>query len=353
MRFSKIFSLLIFFSLILVAVGCGSSETNNASQPETNNESQNEKHPEQKEESTLDFPKKPIKIIVPWAAGGGTDVFVRVVAELGPKYLGESIVVVNKEGAGGTVGIADAVNQASDGYNLVASSAGLFSTHPHLREVQYSLDDFIPIVGLQNSSQIFVVNGDSPYNTITELVEDAKKNNKTINYAAPGAMSVGHLAMSTFFNIAGVDAELVPFPGHAPAVAALLGSHVDAVVVFPSDVVEHVKDGNAKILGVFTTERLNDLPDVPTMIEQGFGEGVENHNFESWFFLAAPQGTPDEIVHFLSERFAELLNDPAITEYSLSAHQPIRPESSEDVLKRLTNEVEVYNGLIPKVNVQK
>lgn len=345
MRKAKMLISAVFLGLMLIVTGCGASETSGSKSNGNSKESD--------ETAKLDFPKKPIKIIVPWAAGGGTDVFVRVISELGPKYFDEAIVVENKEGAGGTVGLAEAKKQPADGYTLVATSGGLFSTHPHLREVQYGLEDFVPVQGMHYSPQIFVVNGDSPYNTIEELVDDAKKNNKTINYAAPGAMSVGHLAMSTFFDNADVKSELVPYQGHGPAVAALLGGHVDAIVVFPADVADHAKDSTVKVLGTFTQERLEDLPDVPTMIESGYGEGVENHDFESWFFLAAPKDTPEEIVNYLDEKFAELLKDPEIEKYSKNAHQPVRPESGEEVLKRVEDEIDVYNKIIPNVEVEK
>lgn len=236
------------------------------------------------------WPERAITLVVPAAAGGTTDIAARVLAEKMSKDLGANIVVENKGGGGGSIGTAQVARSKPDGYTLLMGNIGPVAINFSLyKQLSYKAEDLRGITNVISVPNILVVHADSPVRNVQELVALAKT--KTLNVSTSGIGQSPHMSSEMFRQKAEMDVTLVPFPGAAPAVTALLGQQVDYMIDNLPSSMPHIKSGKFRALAITSGTRSAQLPQVPTMTEAGVPMTVT-----AWFGLLAPAGVPDAIV---------------------------------------------------------
>jgi len=251
-----------------------------------------------------DFPTKEIQIIIPWAAGGATDLVFRALGASTAKYLGKAVVVVNRPGGAGAVGYTEGAQAKPDGYTLVAAVTPL-TILPHQVKTAFSYKSFDPVINVVSDPSMFLAKVDTPWKNLKEFVDYAKKNPNTITVGNSGAGGGVHLVALAFEKAAGIKLNHIPFSGGGPSVTALLGGHINAVSVSPPEGISQVQAGKLKIIGLFSDKRLELFPNVPTAKEQGI-----NFTMGMWRGLAAPMGTPPEAIKKLHDAFKKGMEDP-------------------------------------------
>lgn len=294
----------------------------------------------------IDFPTKAATLIVPYSAGGGTDAVGRAIASSAEKHLGESIGVVNKTGGGGAVGMTEGANSKADGYTMTMLTVEL-TMLPHLGLTPTTHEDFKPIAQFNFDPSSIVVPADAPYNTIEEFVEFAKENPGKVRIGNGGTGGAGHLSAVAMGEAVGAEFSHIPFEGGAPAVTAVLGGHVEAVAVQPPEVLQQVKGGKLKILGVMAKERLAVLPDVTTFNEAGydFGEvGV-------WRGVAVPKDTPDEVTAVLTEAFMKAAEEPEFVEFMENNGLGLVINDAKNFKQLMVDSHELYGEIIPGLDL--
>lgn len=255
-------------------------------------------------ESAEQFPNKPIKLIVPWSAGGGTDAIARALAKSGEKHLGVPVVVENKPGGTGAVGLGETVKAAADGYTLAVLPVELsFLKDQGIYPFDFS--NFTRIMNLNTDPSALTVKADAPWNTLAEFVDYARKNPGKIKIGHSGTGMLWHLAAATLALETDTQYTYVPFNGAADAIASVLGKNIDAVTVSGAEVSAQVRAGEMKILAVFGERRMDIFPNVPTAREQGF-EVVVN----TFRGLGGPAGIPEDRVAILHEGFKKMMEEP-------------------------------------------
>jgi tripartite-type tricarboxylate transporter receptor subunit TctC len=257
-----------------------------------------------------DYPSRTITMIVPYPAGGPSDVVARIIAEGMGKQLNQTVIIENIGGAGGTVGTTRAAEATPDGYTLLAASMGSHVAAPAFYpNLKYdSTKDFEPIGLTSNAPAAIVARGDFPANNLKEFVEYLKKNGDNVKQAHGGVGSSSHMACLLFTSQNGLKPRLVPYRGTGPALNDLLGGHVDFFCEQVVSVASAVKGGKIKGFVVSANERSAALPDVPSAKEAGFPQYL----FNIWSAVFAPKGTPKPIVDKLSGALAKALDDPAL-----------------------------------------
>lgn len=253
------------------------------------------------------YPSRPIELVVPAGAGGGTDVLARAFAEAARKHLPQQpFTVVNRPGASGMIGHGEMINARPDGYKLAMVFAEIVIV-PHLGLSKLSYEDFTPIARLNADPAAITVKADAPWNTIEEFLAASKAKAGEIKMGNSGNGSIWHLAHAALEQKAGVRYNPIPFGGAAPAVLALVGGHVDAVAVSPGEVAAQVAGGKLKTLAVMADKRLKGFDSVPTLKERGIDLSIG-----TWRGLAAPKGTPAEVLAVLADCARRCADDPAV-----------------------------------------
>jgi tripartite-type tricarboxylate transporter receptor subunit TctC len=252
------------------------------------------------------YPSRPVKIIVPFPAGGTLDNVTRLVAKgLGDKW-GQQVVVDNKPGGAAVIGTKAAAAAAPDGYTLLFMANGFIIVPMMMQQVPYDpLKDFVPIGLIGRVNQALVAAPGFGANNLSQLIDLAKKQPGKLSFASFGIGTSSHLAVELFKKDAGIDMTHVPYKGVAPALQDTLGGQVDIFFTNFPEIVSHVQAGKLKVLAVADTKRVPQLPNAPTFAEQGF----PNFNVYSWYGAVAPAGTPDEIVRKINTTLQAVLKD--------------------------------------------
>jgi tripartite-type tricarboxylate transporter receptor subunit TctC len=260
--------------------------------------------------TTADYPQKPIRLIVPFAAGGGNDAVARTIAQRLSAGLGQQVVVDNRAGAGGIVGAELAAKSAPDGYTLFLGGVGSHAINPGVhRNLPYDpVRDFAPISLIASAPLILVVQPSLPTNSVEEFVALAKAKPETINYASNGNGSSSHLAAVMFEAMTGTRMTHVPYKGLAPALVDLLAGQVQAMFSSVVAILPHVQAGKLRALAVTGEKRLALIPDVPTIAESG----VAGYQAGSWYGILAPAGTPPEIIRTLNGEIVKAIRQPDV-----------------------------------------
>ncbi len=255
-----------------------------------------------------DYPNRPVKMIVPYPAGGTADLMARNFCEFLGRELGQPIVVENKPGAAGQLGTSLTAKATADGYTLGESNAGTFEISPHLyKSLPYNVDtDFEQIAVMGRMGVIFGVSAESPYKTLADLIHAAKKEPGKISYATPGVGSSNHLSGALLASTAKFDWMHVPFKGVAEFLPAVLGGQVTALVDQYPSMMKQVEAGKIRGIAVSTAERIPTAPDVPTFKESGYPDLV----FYSWFGLMVPKGVPAPIIDKLTKASSKVIHNP-------------------------------------------
>jgi tripartite-type tricarboxylate transporter receptor subunit TctC len=254
------------------------------------------------------YPAKPIRIIVPYPAGGGIDIMSRQIAQRLAQKFNQSVVVENKPGAGTLVAAETVARAAPDGHTLLVTTDATMTINPHLySKLPYDpVKDFLPVTQLVLLNQLLVANANLPAGNLKELLAYAKANPGKLNYASYGVGSQPHLAMEILKSQAGVDIVHVPYKGIPQAVPAAIAGEVQLTFSGAASTQAHIKAGKLKAIAIGGAKRLSIMPEVPTFAESGFPEVPAN----AWFGLFAPTGTPREIVMILHGEVTRMLKEP-------------------------------------------
>jgi tripartite-type tricarboxylate transporter receptor subunit TctC len=249
-----------------------------------------------------------IRIVVPFPAGGSADIIARLMGEHISKNQGPSVVVENRPGGGASIAYEAVARAAPDGNTLVINGNSIV-INPHLRKVNYDpLTSFEPVCYLLSSPQVFVVAAGSPYKTLAELIAGTRKLAGTLVFATVGPATTQHIGFEQFRRLAKIDVTYVPYPGGAPAMTALLGGHVHAVLTNYSEAVEQLHAGKVRTLASASLKRIPPLPDVPTVDELGY----KGYNVEVWFGVMAPAKTPKDNAAQLAKWFTAAIKAPEL-----------------------------------------
>ena len=292
------------------------------------------------------YPTKPIRIIVPYPAGGPYDGIPRIVAQRISAQLGWSLVVDNRTGAVGTIGIMAAKQAPPDGYTLVVVTSSTHGSTPALkRNLPYDpIKDFVPIVLLADAALVLLVREDLPVRSVAELIEVLRDKPGRLNYSSGGYGSQHHLATITLFQRAGLPqnaAVHVPFAGLAPALLSLLGGNVQFMIGSTGAATQHIASGKLRPLAITGLRRSPRLPDVPTLSELGF----PGFQVSAWCGLAAPAGTPDAVVTRWNELVNEAFRDPKVREQISAIDYEIRGGTARDFTEFFTSDMSRYKKL--------
>lgn len=252
-----------------------------------------------------EYPEKPITVIVPYGAGGDSDLTTRVWADAMEKRLGVPVVVINKAGGGGVVGTAFVAAAKNDGYTLINAGLGNMLVTPNFSQTPYTFDSFTPIVKMTAVPLAVVVAKDSPYNTFDDFIAGAKAGRVT--QGSWGAASSGTTLATIIADQAGYEVKYVHGNTTAESMVSVVGGHIDSAVSFPPAFGPHVKSGAAKVLVM--NQEMDDFPNVPTFADYGI-----SGSFEGWSGVFAPAGVPDEVVEKLVAATADALKDPKVLE---------------------------------------
>jgi tripartite-type tricarboxylate transporter receptor subunit TctC len=302
--------------------------------------------------SAQSYPSKPIHIVVPFAPGGITDVIGRALGQRLSETWGQQVVVENKPGGGtGQVGTDFVAKSAPDGYTLLVTADATFVTAPHTySKLPYdAVNDFVPITGLGISPQALIVHPSLPVRTVSDLVELAKKKPGEINYGTFGIGSSGHLNIILIEGMTGTKFTPVHYRGAAPAITDVIGGHIQMIIVSIGLITQPWQAGSLKVLGFGSTTRLAQYPDVPTLAESG----LSGYEAGSWYGLAAPKGTPPEIVAKLNAETQRIFNDPAFREKFLAPSFIFSIVSSPgEFAERIRRESAKWGKVIKDANVK-
>jgi tripartite-type tricarboxylate transporter receptor subunit TctC len=269
------------------------------------------------------YPSKPVTMIVPFPPGGVADIVGRPLAAQMEKVMKQPVVVTNRTGAGGAVGMAAAAKSAPDGYTILMalSSISIFPVSDRIqgRAPAYEMKDLAPIALITADPTVLVVSADSPWHNLKEFVASAKAYPGQINYSSSGVYGTLHVAMEIFANAAGIKLFHVPYQGGGPALTALLGGQVHALASGPAPAAGQLKGGKVRVLASWSTERLPMLPDVPTFKELGY-----DAEFYIWSGVFAPAATPTPVLDRLRAVVREAANSPEFKDAMEKVQTPVK-----------------------------
>jgi tripartite-type tricarboxylate transporter receptor subunit TctC len=294
------------------------------------------------------FPTKPITMIVPFPAGGLADIVARPVAEAMSRDLGQPVVIENKGGAGGGIGMGLASKAPPDGYTILMALSS-YSVLPEAdtilgRAPMYSFASLRPIARFTADPTVLAVRADAPWKTVKDFVEDAKKRPGAINYGSSGNYGTMHVPMEILAQNAGIKLTHVPFTGAAPAIVALLGGQIEAVSSGPATVVQHVKAGKLRVLAHWGNGKLEALPDVPALKDAGY-----DAEYAQWSGLFIPSGVPEPVAQRLRAAARAAGNDAKVKEVIANAGSPVLFQDTPDFEKYVQADVKRMADVVKKM----
>jgi tripartite-type tricarboxylate transporter receptor subunit TctC len=291
------------------------------------------------------WPERPVRVIVPWAPGGITDIVARAIAAKLAKSLGQQFFVENRGGAGGNIGAEAVARAPADGYTLLITNPGAFTTNQYLyADMQYKPSDFEPIIVLAKFPNALIVNKDLPVHSVAELVEYAKQHPKALNGGSSGAGSSGHLSLEMFKSMTGAPVQNVFYKGAAPTRVDLASGRIQVVLDNVPGYLPEIRSGSVRMLAVGTKTRLPSFPDVPTLDE----EGVKGYESSVWYAMAAPKGTPRPIIEKLSAASQAALRAPDVMDLIGKQQGLIVGGSPEDAARFFADEAQRWKAIIEK-----
>ena len=297
------------------------------------------------------YPERPVTMVVPFPPGGVADTIARPLAQALGDKLGQPIVIENKGGAGGAIGIGQAGRAKPDGYTLLMSlsSISILPAADRLleRKPAYQLDQFVPIARITADPTVLVVRADAPYKTLQEFIDAARKQGGKLSYGSSGIYGTMHVPMEMLQNAAGFKMMHVPFTGAGPAVQALVGGQVDALATGPSSVMQLIQGGRVRALAHWGDGKLDSLPQAPSLSSQGY-----DISFVQWSGVFALAGTPPAVIDRLRQAVKEIANDPAVQARIAGTGSPVQyldAPAFDDYWKKDSASLEVAVKRIGKV----
>lgn len=294
------------------------------------------------------YPDKPIRIIVTFVAGGGADVLARYMAKEMTEVLGQPVVVENRTGAGGLIGVEAGLAAGPDGYTLTLVSSS-YTVNPSLYKLKFDpLQDITPIVRVSAGPMLAVTSLKSGIKTVAELIAAAKKSPGTINFASSGQGSVIHLANELFNQRAEIKMTHIPYKGGGNALVDLMANQVDLYFAATASALPHVRAGKINAVAVTTPNRIQALPNVPTIAESGF----PGYEATLWYGLIGPKGMPDDIVQKLNSVVNEILKKPAAREKIQADGAEPAGGSSVEFRDTIGREIQIWGKVVRDIGIQ-
>jgi tripartite-type tricarboxylate transporter receptor subunit TctC len=299
-----------------------------------------------------EYPSKPIRIIVPYTAGGGVDIVARLLGEKLRESLGQAVIVDNKPGASGMIGAQAAAKAAPDGYTLVLSAAGEIAVNPHLYKKQMQYDpekDLVPVSLVVKVPNVLVVNPDVPAKTTAELVAYAKANPGKLTYSSSGVGNPQHLNGELFNKLAGTDITHVPYKGAAQQLTDVTAKQVTMTFTSVAAAQQFIKSGQLRPIAVTSAKRIGSLPDVPAIAEF---KPLAGYELVNWFGLFAPAKTPDAVIKKLNAAVTQALRDPGLVKKLEAQGGEPAPSTPEQFRQFVGAESKKFGKIIADANVK-
>jgi len=292
------------------------------------------------------YPSKPIEILVPYPPGSAVDVMSRLIADVGVKYLGQPLVVINKPGANGSVAAADVISSRPDGYKILMTANIFFATTTKTQKVPFNPYDLVPLACFFEYKEGIFVRSDSPWKTLKELVEFAAKNPNKLKVGYTGRGTAAHLPLVDIFK----ETKIIEIPtvGSAERIPALLGGHLDAGVLTYQPTKSHVRAGKLRMLVVFNDRRYNDLPDIPSLLELGYSE-VAKIKASNGLFIH--KDAPEQIKRLLVDACKKIYDDPQFKKGIANFGEEITFGGPEYMKKTIEDAEEVGVPLLKKLGL--
>lgn len=296
------------------------------------------------------YPDRAVNMVVPFSAGGPTDTVARSLAEAMRPTLGQTIVVENKGGAGGTIGVSHVARAKPDGYTTLLMHIGFTTAQSLYKNPGYTSDSFEPIGMVVDVPMTIIARSDFPANSIQELIEYVKANPDKVSLANAGIGAASHLCGTMFADAIGVDLLTIPYKGTAPAINDLLGKQVDILCDQTTNTTQHIKAGTVKAYAVTSAQRVPTLPDLPTMQEVGY----KNFEIGIWHGFWAPKGTPKPVLDKLQESLKAGLQDKAFQERmaGLGANVLVDRATPEALAAHVAQQVPQWAELFKKAGIE-
>ena len=296
------------------------------------------------------YPNQPISVIVPFTPGGGTDFLARTVANKLGADNGWTVVVENKAGAGGSIGIAEAIRAEPTGYKLVMGQLDNLVAAPILydRITYNAMDDLAPVAFVGSSPVILVTSVDSPYQTLADVIKAAKEAPGKVTYGSAGTGTTPHLIAEFFAGVADIDLQHIPYKGSAPALTDVIGGQIALLSSSIPSALPQVKSGKLRPLAVTSASRSPSLPDVPTIAESGY----PGFDYATWYGLFAPKGTPESAVKVLNEKTNAVLGQKEVRDIMVAQGVEIEPDTAAALGNRLKTDLEKWKKTIADTGVK-
>ncbi|MFO1312046.1 MAG: tripartite tricarboxylate transporter substrate binding protein [Burkholderiales bacterium] len=296
------------------------------------------------------YPSKPIRLVVPFAPGGTSEIVARAVAQQLSTQLGQSVFVENKAGGAGTIAMAEVAKAAPDGYTLILGHVGTLAVNPYAMARQpYDVNrDFVPVALLARVPNLFVLNANVPAKDFKEFVALAKKEPGKLNYGSAGNGSAGHLAFEYLKLVTGIDVVHVPYKGTGPQLQDLIGGRLDASSAGLPALMPQIKSGKLRAIAVGTPQRIPALPDVPTVAELGY----KDFETSQWYGIMAPKGTPKEIVTKLNAEINKALASSAVTQRFAEDNAAAGVGTPEDFAAFIGKEQARWKEVVERGNIR-
>ena len=296
------------------------------------------------------YPNKPIKLIVPFAAGGATDLYARILAAPLSAELGQQVVIEARGGAGGLTGVDVLAKSPPDGYTLCLAGVAALSAIPFMiAKMPFDWQKDLALISLaMRVPEVFVVNDQVPANTLPEFIAYARANPGKINFGSAGAGSVTHLGVELLKAEAKIDLIHVPYRGNGPAVTDLLGNHIQLLTADVPFIVPHIRSGKLKALAVTSSARSAAIPDIPTTGDVGYPKV----NSDNWYGLVAPAGTPADVLDKLRKATASVLRSAALKAQYEAQHVVVIPSTPEEFAAYIRAEQAKWGPLIAVAGIK-
>ena len=300
--------------------------------------------------SVAAYPDKPVTLIVPYPAGGAADLIARNLSELSKPYFPQPIAVMNRPGGGGTVAAAEVVRARPDGYTVGLLTIAIMTLQPHRVSLPYKTpDDYASIIEVMNVPIVLVVRADAPWKSLKEYLEAARANPGKIRAGSPGIGTTTHVAIEILKSQAGVDVTHVPYAGNAESVPALLGGHIESIMLNPSDVIPHLKAGKVRFLATSEPRRSPVYPDIPTFAELGYpdaGIGVA-------YSVFAPKATPPQVIQIIHDAFRRAIETDAYKKFALDTSAIVEYRGPAELRRQVERDYAFFGNVVDKLKLRK
>lgn len=294
------------------------------------------------------YPIKPVRIVVPYVAGGATDITARQLGEKLSQRLAQPVLIDNRGGAGGNIGMELAAKSPPDGYTLLLSAVGAYAVNPHLYKLNYdAIRDFAPIILISTSAGVLAVHPSVPAKSVKELVALAKSRPGELNYGSSGVGGFGHISAALFAMMSGTKMVHVPYKSSGPALADLMAGHIQLLFNNAISTVPQIKAGRVRALAVTSVKRARAVPDIPTMDEAG----VKGYDHTAWSGISVPAGTPRDIVAKLNSEFNAILKLPDIQQKNAEVGSDIVGGTPEYFGEYLKSETAKFGRIVREAKI--